>query len=199
MRERHLTCLDLRDNTIDVEAIGQIASDVAKYHIFGLRFRINQYSIISELLPRGTGIKRYDVEIKFSRREIEEVIQTEMDGIIHFFSHGIHYIVHMRLSADAIYDFKPYDLKIQSYLYTYFAHVIEHDKRVQSCKRFRLPESLSNYYPGSEWENPEVKNYFWVDFETRKPMDVTEPLTLSRVDEENELSAIFKNIIQIKK
>ena len=99
--KRRIIWQDLRDNTIDVEAIGEIASDVSKYHIFGLKFRIEKYNIASERLPRGIGIGRSTVEIQFSRSKKEERIKTTLDGSVHFFYKGIYNTVRMRLSAEA--------------------------------------------------------------------------------------------------
>ena len=197
--KRRIIWQDLRDNTIDVEAIGEIASDVSKYHIFGLKFRIEKYNIASERLPRGIGIGRSTVEIQFSRSKKEERIKTTLDGSVHFFYKGIYNTVRMRLSAEAEYTFLPYDLKMQDYLYTYFAHVLEHDYRLQKFGNFWLPETLSNYYPGSEWDNQEVKDYHWIDFENRFPMELDRPLSLKKVERKDNVSALLRRVSQIKK
>lgn len=197
--KRKLIWQDLRDNTIDVEAIGQIALDVSKYHIFGLKFQIEKYNITSERLPRGIGIGRSTVEIRFSRSRKELSTKTTLDGVIRFFYKGIYNTVRMRLSAEAEYSFIPYDLKMQDYLYTYFSHVLEHDVRLQKYGNFWLPETLSNYYPGSEWDNQEVKEYHWIDFENRFPMEIDRPLTLQRVNREDPISNILKRVTSIKK
>ena len=197
--KRRIIWQDLRDNTIDVEAIGEIASDVSKYHIFGLKFRIEKYNIASERLPRGIGIGRSTVEIQFSRSKKEERIKTTLDGSVHFFYKGIYNTVRMRLSAEAEYTFLPYDLKMQDYLYTYFAHVLEHDYRLQKFGNFWLPETLSNYYPGSEWDNQEVKHYHWIDFENRFPMELDRPLSLKKVERKDNVSALLRRVSQIKK
>ena len=197
--KRRIIWQDLRDNTIDVEAIGEIASDVSKYHIFGLKFRIEKYNIASERLPRGIGIGRSTVEIQFSRSKKEERIKTTLDGSIHFFYKGIYNTVRMRLSAEAEYTFLPYDLKMQDHLYTYFAHVLEHDYRLQKFGNFWLPETLSNYYPGSEWDNQEVKDYHWIDFENRFPMELDRPLSLKKVERKDNVSALLRRVSQIKK
>ena len=197
--KRRIIWQDLRDNTIDVEAIGEIASDVSKYHIFGLKFRIEKYNIASERLPRGIGIGRSTVEIQFSRSKKEERIKTTLDGSVHFFYKGIYNTVRMRLSAEAEYTFLPYDLKMQDYLYTYFAHVLEHDYRLQKFGNFWLPDTLSNYYPGSEWDNQEVKDYHWIDFENRFPMELDRPLSLKKVERKDNVSALLRRVSQIKK
>lgn len=197
--KRRIIWQDLRDNTIDVEAIGEIASDVSKYHIFGLKFRIEKYNIASERLPRGIGIGRSTVEIQFSRSKKEERIKTTLDGSVRFFYKGIYNTVRMRLSAEAEYTFLPYDLKMQDYLYTYFAHVLEHDYRLQKFGNFWLPETLSNYYPGSEWDNQEVKDYHWIDFENRFPMELDRPLSLKKVERKDNVSALLRRVSQIKK
>ena len=122
-----------------------------------------------------------------------------MDGSVHFFYKGIYNTVRMRLSAEAEYTFLPYDLKMQDYLYTYFAHVLEHDYRLQKFGNFWLPETLSNYYPGSEWDNQEVKDYHWIDFENRFPMELDRPLSLKKVERKDNVSALLRRVSQIKK
>lgn len=198
MKKRHLICQDLRDNIIDVEAIGRIAADAGKYHIYGLRFKILRYVMIVEELPRRVGLKHYDVEITFSKREEGNRQITTMDGTIYFFVEGINYRIRMRLQADAVYEFTPYDLKIQNYLYSYFTHMVEHDKRIQSITRVKLPDAISNYYPGIEWENQYVKDYYWRDFETRTPMNVTEAATLHKVERQSEVSRLFESLLNKK-
>ena len=197
--KRRIIWQDLRDNTIDVEAIGQIALDVSKYHIFGLKIQIEKYNITSERLPRGIGIGRSTVEISFSRSRKELLTKTTLDGVVRFFYKGVYHTVRMKLSAEAEYSFLPYDLKIQDYLYTYFTDVLEHDGRFQKYGNFWLPETLSNYYPGSEWDNQEVKEYHWIDFENRFPMEIDRSLTLKRVARENPFSSLFRMTTSIEK
>lgn len=196
---RKLTWQDLRDNTIDVEAIRRIAMDASNHHIFGLKLQIEKYNITSERLPRKVGIGRSTIEIRFSRNRKVTSTRTTLDGAIRFFYKGIYHTVRMRLSAEAEYCFIPYDLKIQDYLYTYFAHVLEHDSRLQRYGDFYLPETLSNYYPGSEWDNQEVREYHWIDFENRFPMEIYRPLTLQMIKREDPISKILKRATSIKK
>lgn len=197
--KRKLVWQDLRDNTIDIEAIGQIASDASRYHIFGLKFKIEKYNMTIEHLPRCIGIGRSTIEIGFSRNRKDLETKTTLDGVIRFFYRGNYITVRMRLSAEAEYSFISYDLKIQDYLYTYFSHVLEHDIRLQRYGNFYLPESLSNYYPGSEWDNQEVKEYHWIDLENQIPVDIRSHMTLKKIKRKDNLSAILREITSIKK
>lgn len=199
MRKRKYTCLDLRDNSIDIEAIGKIAKDSAKYHIYGLRFWFSTYSIHKERLPRRAGLNKSSVEVIFSKNILEAgVRRTTLEGKVRFFSGGCYYLVRMKLTAEASYDFEPYDIKIQDYLYSYFAHVIENDFRIQKYKSFTLPSNLSNYTAGAEWDNQEIVAYHWMDYWNNYPTTLPLPLTLEKVERESSNSSLYKLITKIR-
>lgn len=200
MITRRYTCQDLRDNSIDIDAIGTIAKDCGKYHIYGLKFWMERYTLHKERLPRRVGLNKSSVEVLFSKVQKEDgTTKTTLDGKIRFFSRGYYYTVRMLLSAEAVYEFRPYDIKIQSYLYTYFAHVIENDVRIQKYRIFSLPDDLSNYTPGAEWVNQEIQQYHWMDYWNSYPTKLQTPLTLRKVERENPVSGIFRLINSIKK
>lgn len=200
MIKRKFTCLDLRDNSIDIDAIGAIAKDCGQYHIYGLKFWTDHYSLQKEKLPRRVGLNKSSVEVLYSKTKREdEVTRITLDAKVRFFVKGYYYVVRMRLTAEASYAFEPYDIKIQNYLYTYFAHVLENDPRIQKYKTFSLPENMSNYTPGAEWANYEIQQYHWMDFWNNYPTRLPTPLTLRKIVREDPVSNIFKLINKIKK
>ena len=174
---RIFQCLDLRDNTIDVQAIGQIAMDVSNLHIHNLKFNIGKYYMVIEPIGLRKMPTKSNVEITFSRKhESESRHTTTMHAKVRFFANRKYYVVHMELSAIADYEYMPYENKIQDYLYTYFAHIIENDTRVQTHNLFALPDNLSVYYPGSEWDLFERRTYHWIDIDDYTSIKKISPL-----------------------
>ena len=132
--KRKLIWQDLRDNTIDVEAIGQIALDVSRYHIFGLKFQIEKYNITSERLPRGIGIGRSTVEIRFSRSRKELLTKTTLDGVIRFFYKGI-YHEDMEFTPRALWYARKVKV-VDKILYNYYQgnlNSIVHKPNIKKC------------------------------------------------------------------
>ena len=200
MITRKFTCQDLRDNTIDVDAIGEIAKDCGKYQILGLKIKMNRYTLNQERLPRKVGINRSTVEVLFSKTMKNEVSSISMDAKVRFFSHGSYYTICMKLTAEADYaNYKPYEAKVQSYLYSYFAHVIEHDIRLRKFGQFYLPEALSNYTPGMQWMNQELQDYHWIDIQNKGIIEVPESFALQKMIREDPLAKIFREIGNIRK
>lgn len=161
---KRLKCLDLRDNSIDVSSIGLIAEDVGKYHIYNLKFGIQDFYLLIE--KHRKHVTRSTVEVTFSMTDIgENGHKIDMDGLIYFFHNGALYSIHAKLTSYAEYDYKPYDTKIQDYLYTYFVSLIENNNDICWFVNFKMPDSLASYYPTEEWDILTQKTYHWIDIE----------------------------------
>lgn len=160
--KRKIICQDLRDNSIDVSTIGEIAKDVCRYPIYNFRLGIRKFYMTAEHAKRRP--QKNTVELMFSKPENSDNNGTTITlfGKVRFSTNSLSYTVNATIDGYAEYNYRPYDQKIQEYLYTYFVEMVENERSIYQLFPLRLPTTLMNY----SHDNHEViinQTYQWID------------------------------------
>lgn len=148
--------------TISIRVITPLVEDSANYDLHELKFSYNIMSLKD--LTKWRISDRDTVDLRFIEYEQCGDKHTLHARMTIFFTRSTkQYKMELFGSISARYTNQRLVTKLQEYLYWYMTKSLEENEAFMEFKEIRFPDSLSELYRKTGWQNVNIMDFSWID------------------------------------
>lgn len=148
--------------TISIRVITPLVEDSANYDLHELKFAYNIMSLKD--LTKWHINDRDTVDLRFIEYEQCGDKHTLHARMTIFFTRSTkQYKMELFGSISARYTNQRLVTKLQEYLYWYMTKSLEENEAFMEFKEIRFPDSLSELYRKTGWQNVNIMDFSWID------------------------------------